>query len=181
MYNRFLSVLLIFFVLYLIVKYISGFYIDYLWFSVNNGLQVFWVLFMTKFNVQMIFGISFIVLFMLNFLLIRILGGKGRFFVENFLDRIQIPGFGSSRKLLLLGMTVIIVFVGFIMGGTASAYWKEFLMYKNAVPFDGFPLDPIFNKNIGFYVFYLPFYNFYYTLFVFFDFLFFYTTDIKLI
>jgi len=166
MNKRFLSILLTVFVLYLIVKYISGFYIDYQWFNVNNGLQVFWVLFMTKFNVQMFFGISFIVLFMLNFLLIRILGGKGRFFVENFLDRIQIPGFGSSRKLLLLGMTVIIVFVGFIMGGTASAYWKEFLMYKNAVPFDGFPLDPIFNKNIGFYVFYLPFYNFLYGWFM---------------
>jgi len=48
------------------------------------------------------------------------------------------------------------------MGGTASAFWKEYLMYKNAVPFDGFPVDPIFNKNIGFYVFSLPFYQFLY-------------------
>lgn len=162
MNKRFLSILLIVIILYVVVKYISNFYIDYEWFRLNQGLQVFWVLFMTKFNVQMLFGISFIILFMLNFLLIRLLGGKGRFFVENFLDRIQIPGFGSSRKLLLLLLTVIIVLTGFLMGGTASAYWKEYLMYKNAMPFEGFPLDPIFNKNIGFYVFYLPFYNFIY-------------------
>jgi uncharacterized membrane protein (UPF0182 family) len=166
MNKRFLTVLLIIIVLYLIIKYISNFYIDYEWFRLNNGLQVFWVLFMTKFNVQMLFGVSFIIIFMLNFLLIRILGGKGRFFVENFLDRIQIPGFGSSRKLLLLILTVAIVIVGFLMGGTASAYWKEYLMYKNSVPFEGFPLDPIFSKNVAFYVFNLPFYNFLYGWFM---------------
>ncbi len=154
--------LIIFFALYFFVKYLANFYIDYEWFKINNGLQVFWVLFMTKFNVQAIFGASFIGIFMLNFLLIRILGGKGRFFVENFLDRIQIPAIGSSRHLLLIILTGGIIFIGFLMGGTASAFWKEYLMYKNSVPFDGFPVDPIFGKNIGFYIFSLPFYQFLY-------------------
>jgi len=162
MNKRAMSILIAVFVLYFLARYVSNFYIDYEWFKLNNGLQVFWVLFMTKFNVQMIFGVSFIGIFMLNFLLIRLLGGKGRFFVENFLDRIQIPAIGSSRHFLLIILTCIIIFVGFIMGGTASAYWKEYLMYKNSVPFDGFPLDPIFRQNIGFYVFSLPFYQFLY-------------------
>lgn len=162
MNKRAMVILTVFFVLYFLARYVSNFYIDYEWFRLNNGLQVFWVLFMTKFNVQAIFGISFIALFMLNFLLIRLLGGKGRFFVENFLDRIQIPAIGSSRHLLLIILTGIIIFIGFAMGGTASAFWKEYLMYKNSVPFDGFPADPIFNKNIGFYVFTLPFYQFLY-------------------
>ena len=162
MNKRAMVIIGILLVLYFLASYISNFYIDYEWFRINNGLQVFWVLFMTKFNVQAIFGVSFIGLFMLNFLLIRLLGGKGRFFVENFLDRIQIPAIGSSRHFLLIILTLIIVFIGFAMGGTASAFWKEYLMYKNAVPFDGFPVDPIFNKNIGFYVFSLPFYQFLY-------------------
>jgi len=162
MNKRAMVIIGILLVLYFLASYISNFYIDYEWFKINNGLQVFWVLFMTKFNVQAIFGVSFIGLFMLNFLLIRLLGGKGRFFVENFLDRIQIPAIGSSRHFLLIILTLIIVFIGFAMGGTASAFWKEYLMYKNAVPFDGFPVDPIFNKNIGFYVFSLPFYQFLY-------------------
>ncbi len=162
MNKRAVWVLAGFFVLYFLAKYLSNFYIDYEWFRLNNGLQVFWVLFMTKFNVQAIFGASFIGLFMLNFLLIRLLGGKGRFFVENFLDRIQIPAIGSSRHLLLILLTCAIVFIGFLMGGTASAFWKEYLMYKNAVPFDGFAVDPIFGRNIGFYVFSLPFYQFLY-------------------
>ena len=112
-------------VVYFILKYISGFYIDFEWFKQNGGLSVFWVLFMTRFNVQALFGTVFIVLFLLNFLMIRLLGGKGRFFAENFLDRIQIPAIGSSRKLLLILVTAVVVFTGFIMGSGASAFWKE--------------------------------------------------------
>ncbi len=69
--------LIIFFVLYFLAKYISGFYIDYEWFRINEGLQVFWVMFMTKFNVQAIFGALFIFLFLANFILIRLIGEKG--------------------------------------------------------------------------------------------------------
>ncbi|MCL2154751.1 MAG: UPF0182 family protein [Leptospirales bacterium] len=153
-------------ILFLIIKYISNFYIDYEWFKINNGVNIFWTLFFTKFNVQMIFGASFIGIFMLNFFLLGLLGGKGRFFVENFLDRIKIPAIGSSRRLLLLILTGVIIFIGFVMGGTASAFWKEYLMYKNSVAFTGFPADPIFNKDIGFYVFSLPFYQFLYNWFM---------------
>lgn len=147
---------------YFLAKYVAEFYIDYEWFRLNEGLQVFWVLFMTKFNVQGIFGAIFIALFLLNFYLIRVLGGKGRLFVDNFLDRIQVPRIGSTRRLLLLALIAAVAVIGFIMGGTASAYWKEYLMYVNGVPFDGFPADPIFGQNIGFYVFSLPFYQFLY-------------------
>jgi len=154
--------LLIFFILYFLAKYISGFYIDYEWFRINEGLQVFWVMFLTKFNVQAIFGAIFIFLFLLNFGLIRLIGGKGRFFSENFLDRIQIPAIGSSRRFLLILMTIGIVLIGFMMGGGASAFWKEYLIFQHGVPFDGYPADPVFGKNIGFYVFSLPFYNFLY-------------------
>ena len=59
-------------------------------------------------------------------------------------------------------MTIGIVLIGFMMGGGASAFWKEYLMFQHGVPFDGYPADPVFGKNIGFYVFSLPFYNFLY-------------------
>ncbi len=150
------------FILFIIAKFISGFYIDDEWFRVNEGLQVFWVMLLTKFNVHALFGLVFIGIFMFNFLLIRILGGKGRIFSENILDRIQIPALGSSRKLLIFVLALAILFGGFLMGGTASAFWKEYLMFKNSVPFTGFPVDPIFNLDLGFYVFSLPFYQFLY-------------------
>lgn len=160
--KRIIFGLFIFFAIYFLAKYVSGFYIDYEWFRINGGLQVFWIMFFTKFNVQAVFGALFIFLFLANFILIRLIGGKGRFFSENFLDRIQIPAIGSSRRFLLLIMTSGIVLAGFMMGGGASAFWKEYLMFQHSVPFDGYPVDPIFGKNIGFYVFSLPFYNFIY-------------------
>jgi uncharacterized protein len=55
-----------------------------------------------------------------------------------------------------------IVIVGFIMGAGASSYWKEYLIYMNSVPFSGFPVDPVFSKDIGFYIFSLPFLEFLY-------------------
>lgn len=160
--RKFLWIMSIFFIVFIGIKSISGFYIDYEWFKANQGLQVFWVMFLTKFKVHALFSVIFVGLFLLNFLLIRILGGEGRIFTPNFLDRIKIPAIGSSRNLLAIIVTLAIVFLGFIMGGTASAFWKEYIVYKNAVPFTGFPVDPIFGMDPGFFVFSLPFYNFLY-------------------
>ena len=161
--KKFLIILLVFFILYTVIALTSDFYIDYQWFKINRGLSIFWVLFLTKFQVHAIFGIFFVGLFFLNFLLIRLLGGKGRIFTQNILDRLQIPVIGSPRKALMLILVISVVVIGFIMGGAASSFWKEFLMYWHASPFETMPADPIFGKNMGFYIFELPFYNFTYT------------------
>ncbi|MFA5519207.1 MAG: hypothetical protein WDA74_08140, partial [Spirochaetota bacterium] len=89
--KKFLWIMSIFFIVFIGIKSLSGFYIDYEWFKANQGLQVFWVMFLTKFKVHALFSVIFVGLFLLNFLLIRILGGEGRIFTPNFLDRIKIP------------------------------------------------------------------------------------------
>jgi uncharacterized protein len=162
MNKKFVWFLGIFIVLYFLLQMVSNFYLDFEWFKVKDGLNIFWTLLFTKFNVTVLFSIIFIVMFFLNFLLIRILGGKGRIFTNNILDRITLPVFGSTRKALYLFLAIGIIILGFIMGAGAGAYWKEYLIYFNSVPFTGFPLDPIFNKDIGFYIFSLPFYEFLY-------------------
>lgn len=162
MNKRFLWYLGIFIVLYFILQMISNFYLDFEWFKINNGLNIFWTLMFTKFNVHFLFAVIFVALFFLNFLLMRLLGGKGRIFTNNILDRIKLPLFGSTRKAMYFFLAVGVVITGFIMGAGASSYWKEYMIYFNSVPFAGFPVDPIFNKDIGFYVFSLPFYEFIY-------------------
>ena len=152
----------IFIVIYFILQIISNFYLDFEWFKIKDGLNIFWTLIFTKFNVTIIFSLFFIILFFLNFLLIRILGGKGRIFTNNILDRITLPIFGSTRKALYLFIALGVIILGFMMGAGAGAYWKEYLIYFNSVPFNGFPLDPIFSKDIGFYVFKLPYFEFLY-------------------
>ena len=162
MNKKFVWFLGIFIVIYFVMQIISNFYLDFEWFKTKDGLNIFWTLIFTKFNVTVIFSLFFIILFFLNFLLIRILGGKGRIFTNNILDRITLPIFGSTRKALYLFIAMGIIILGFMMGAGAGAYWKEYLIYFNSVPFNGFPLDPIFSKDIGFYVFKLPYYEFLY-------------------
>jgi len=156
----------IFIVLYFSLGSISEFYVNYEWFGINNGLNIFWILFFSKFNVGTAFTIFFILLFFLNFLLIRVLGGKGRIFTNNILDRLQIPVLGSPRRALFILLALGVITVGVIMGSAGSAFWKEFLLFRHGVSFEGFPTDPIFNKNISFYVFSLPFYKFLYGWFM---------------
>ncbi len=162
MNKRIIWILVIFAILYMIISLVSNFFIDYEWFRINDGLSIFWVLFFTKFNVHAFFGVIFVALFFFNFLLIRLLGGKGRIFTHNILSKLHIPILGSPKRALFIILTAGVIVVGFMMGGAASAFWKEYLLYTNAVPFEGFPPDPIFNLDIGFYVFSLPFYQFLY-------------------
>lgn len=160
MNRKLIYLLAAFMLLYFTIGGISDLYIDYQWFKANEGKEIFFTLFFSKFNVGLIFGIIFIALFALNFLVIRLLGGKGRIFTNNILDKLKIPVLGSPRRILLLIIIAGAVAVGIIMGSAASAYWKEYLIFKNALPFDGFPADPIFGKDISFFIFSMPFYRF---------------------
>ncbi len=152
----------LFIIVYTIISISSGFYADYEWFRMYKGLNIFWVLFFTKFNVHILFGLIFIGIFSFNFLLIRLLGGKGRIFTSNILSKLHIPILGSPKRALFILLAASVLVAGFMMGGAASAFWKEFLLFKNAVPFTGFPKDPIFSMDLGLYVFKLPFLQFLY-------------------
>ena len=162
MNKKLIFAITIFVIIYVILSSLSGFYTDYEWFRIYNGLEIFWVLFFTKFNVHLLFGLIFVGIFSFNFLLIRILGGKGRIFASNILSRLQLPLLGSPKRALFIILAIGVLTGGFFMGLGASSFWKEFLLYMNAVPFEGFPKDPIFSMDLGFYVFSLPFLRFLY-------------------
>jgi uncharacterized protein len=152
----------LFVILYAFITLTSGFYADYEWFRMYKGLNIFWVLFFTKFNVHILFALIFIGIFSFNFLLIRILGGKGRIFTSNILSKLQLPLLGTPKRALFILLAISVLAAGFMMGGAASAFWKEYLLFMNAVPFTGFPKDPVFSMDIGLYVFRLPFLQFLY-------------------
>ncbi len=160
MNKRIIFGVILFIAVYFIIQNMAGFFVDYEWFRIYGQIDTFWTLFMTRFNVQTLFTVFFIGLFFLNFLLIRLLAGKGRIFTSNILDRMRIPYLGTPRRALLIILTAGVIAVGIIMGLGAGAYWKEYLMWKHSVPFAGFPHDPVFNLDAGFYVFSLPFYEF---------------------
>ena len=160
MNKKLLYILAAFMIIYFIISGCSDLYTDYQWFRANNGKEIFLTLFFSKFNIGLLFTIVFVALFLLNFLIIRLLGGKGRIFTHNILDKLKIPVLGSSRRLLFFIIMAGVVAFGVIMGSAASAYWKECLIYMNSLPFEGFPTDPVFSKDIGFFIFSMPFYRF---------------------
>ncbi len=150
--------------LYFAIHLVAGYYVDYDWFKINGQLDVFWTLLFTRVNLHGLFAGAFILLFSLNFLLVRLIAGKGRIFSRNILDRLQFqfPVLGTPRRALFILIASGAVIAGLVMGISASAYWREFLLFQKGVPFSGFPADPIFSQDIGFYIYRLPFYRFLY-------------------
>ena len=56
---------------------------------------------------------------------------------------------------LVLGVSIAAaLLLGLIFGGVMASRWELFLRYSNAVSFD--QLEPVFNRDISFYVFTLP-------------------------
>jgi uncharacterized membrane protein (UPF0182 family) len=66
---------------------------------------------------------------------------------------------GDNRSKLIALAALLLQIPLFIAAGTISAsYWNQALLFFNAVPFG--KEDPVFLKDIGFYIFRLPFLNF---------------------
>lgn len=131
----------------------------YLWFLHHGQTGSFWVLFLSRFTVHLIFMVLYLVLFFINFAVLRVFIKSGRFFTLSFMKNLNfIPV--THRKWLYVVFVAIIVFIAFVIGGTASQSWKEALLYINQVPFENAPLDPVFSKGLSFYFFSLPFLKF---------------------
>ncbi len=60
-----------------------------------------------------------------------------------------------------MALTVVAVFAALIVGGSVSAYWETVLLWGQQVPFSPDPAnvvtDPVFGRDIGFFLFELPF------------------------
>ncbi|MDA8084505.1 MAG: UPF0182 family protein [Nitrospiraceae bacterium] len=68
------------------------------------------------------------------------------------------PARGSRSRLILLAALFLQIPVFIVSGTISSAHWNEVLLFLNAVPFGR--EDPVFLKDIGFYIFSLPLWNF---------------------
>ncbi len=126
---------------------LNNFYIDYLWFEELEYTQIFFKEILTKLTlgVPMFIGLSIISLIYFKFLFnfaskkeAKVISDK-----KTLKDRLYI--------LLGLGYSLIISVIA------TNALWYSFLEFTNASPFG--EVDPIFGKDIFFYVFKLPFYE----------------------
>ena len=138
-----LPLIFVLFFIGLFLYLINGFYIDYLWFKEVGYLNIFFKELKTKLYM---FVPLFLVLFIFFMLYIKFL--KKSFEQENnVLNKYW-------KKISVLISAFFSFIFSFII---TSRLWYKFLEFINAVPFN--KSDGLFNKDISFYVFKLPFYT----------------------
>lgn len=133
-------------------------YSDWLWFQEVKLTNVFLTILTTQLTLAVTFGLTFAVLVYVNLYLASRFtttdallevedrfGLPSRLVIEPYFRPLLIPG--------VLGLGVLSAF-------RASAAWERYIRFANAAPFG--IQDPIFQTDVGFYIFKLPFLSFLY-------------------
>ena len=130
-------------------------YTDFLWFKAIQYTSVFWTMFTAKILICLFFALAFFVIFLINIVI-------ARFIKPNRLnwkipirrqDAVHIMEFEPKQinRFILL----ISVFLAILMGlWPALSYWDAILKFIHRIPFG--QMDPIFSKDISFFVFSYP-------------------------
>src|SRR5208282_5712470 len=120
-------------------------YTDFLWFQEVGYTQRFWKLVLLKVTLFSSGGLFAAIMGLITVL------------TWNYYFKKAKPEFvRHNNRVLLIKLGLLFQFIAFIVFGSGlSAYWNELLLYQNAVPFG--KIEPVFNTDIGFYIFTLPF------------------------
>ena len=141
------------FILITTLRSIASFYTDYLWFQSIGQTGVWRGVLGTKFTLAFVFiGVFFVLLWVNLFIADRIApkfrpAGPEEELIERYHELV-----GRRTGLVRIGVASLFALVA---GAGASGEWQEYLLFRNYVPFH--IQDPQFHKDVGFYVFQLPF------------------------
>jgi uncharacterized membrane protein (UPF0182 family) len=115
---------------------------EVLWFQELGQVHRYWTVLWTR---AFLFVAGFLASFLFFYAHMRL--AKASLAPESS-QRMRVPN-GVYLALALL--------VSFSLGNSCSTWWEKVLLYFNQVPFE--VKDPIFGKNVSFFVFNLPFYS----------------------
>jgi uncharacterized membrane protein (UPF0182 family) len=144
------------FVVILSARGVARFYTDYLWFDSLGFTSVWSGVLLTKVGLALVFSTGFFLLCWVNLLVaqrlappVRPAGPEENTLAEvhKVLDRR--PGAFRAGTALLLAC---------LFGTGAASRWNEWLLFRHHVAFDA--RDPLLERDLGFYVFQLPFLTF---------------------
>ena len=148
----FLTIGLIVLVLFIVGSSLLGFYTEWLWFQSLGYASVFMRLINYKFRLGIVLGGISALLFYLNGRLIFRLAHTP-FPLNTQTLPLNIPVWLEGRLMAFLKPAAILV--GIFMGLGAGGQWESFQLFLSSVPI-GHP-DPVFNQDLSFYLFRLPF------------------------
>ncbi len=139
----------------LLATRVAGFYTDALWYASIGFSRVFWSLLGTKVALGSVAGLVAALLVGGNLLLARRLAPDFR------IPSPQEEGVERYREALLPHLRPLLLgiagFIGVLSGLSVVPSWSTFLLWANAQPFDR--VDPQFGRDLGFFVFVLPFHE----------------------
>ena len=147
---RLWTTLILAFVLFLLLRFGVTLYTDWLWFQSLGFERVYLTTLLARLAVFFGAGVPFVVIFVGNLILARWFSTRGELYLGQR-RTLDLPVFGW-----LIWVTGF--FLALAVGGAASPRWMDFLRFFNQVPFG--TRDPLFDRDVGFYVFSLPVYHF---------------------
>ncbi|MFQ3548156.1 MAG: UPF0182 family protein, partial [Armatimonadota bacterium] len=128
-------------------------YTDWLWFLDLGYRKVFTTVFFTKMQLGITSAVLFFAIIYGNLWYARKISPAPR---ESSIEMQLLEKLGSfARRGVGILIFIVSVFISVMVGLETANHWESFLKYRNAIPFG--EVDPIFNNDIGFYVFQLPF------------------------
>lgn len=146
-------------VLFLAFTGVTALWTERLWFGSLGYEQVFTTLLTTRIVLFLVFGLVMAAIIAINLVvayrfrpIFRPASPE-----QISLDRYRVA-ITPIRVWLTIGISAV---VGAFAGTTAAGRWRDYQLWRNGEDFGpGFDKDPYFDKNIGFYVFDLPWYHF---------------------
>ena len=150
-----ISIAVVVVVLLVSARFLSGFYVDYLWhLSVGRG-DVFWGVLGSKALLFGLFASVFIAVAVVNLIIADRLAPAA--FSANMHPVVERFHEVFGRRLRMVRFAAA-VFFGLLFALPATSYWQDWLLFRNSKSFG--ITDAQFGNDIGFYVFRLPFITF---------------------
>jgi uncharacterized membrane protein (UPF0182 family) len=147
---RLWTTLIIAFALFLVLRFGVTMYTDWLWFQSLGFESVYLTSLLARVAVFLGAGVPFAIIFAGNLILARWFSTRGELFLGQR-RTLDLPIFGW-----LIWVTAFVL--GLAVAAAAAPGWMDFLRFFNQAPFG--VRDPLFGRDVGFYVFSLPLYHF---------------------
>jgi hypothetical protein len=142
----------------LFLRLFVGFITDWLWFLEVRYERIFTITLRAQMEMALLFGIAFFVVLFGNLHAAVCLSSK-----LNIIERdgvIYIPSLNITNQTLRAIILICSIFFSVFAALSGANQWDTFLQFLNASPFG--IKDPLFQRDIGFYVFQLPFLQYLY-------------------
>ncbi len=138
----------------------ATFYTDVLWFREVGITSVLWTSIKAQFATGAVIGLFVALVVYVNLVIAgRMAPAYGVFRIEDPERRDPVERYRLALSPYLKWLRLVAaIAIGLLAGFGASSAWQTFTLYLNRVSFGR--TDPQFGRDIGFYVFELPFFNY---------------------